>query len=69
MTNFIKFIKENAVIILLLLIAILNVRTSFIETYNREEISELKSSLDKQKIINEKILLLNERIKELEKKK
>jgi hypothetical protein len=69
MTNFFKFIKENAIIILLLLIAVLNLRTSFLETHNKEEIEDIQHHLDKQKIINEKVLILNERIKELEKKK
>jgi hypothetical protein len=69
MTNFFKFIKENAIIILLLLIVILNLRTSFVETHNKEEIEDIQHHLDKQKIINEKVLILNDRIKELEKKK
>ena len=69
MTNFFKFIKENAIIILLLLIVVLNLRTSFLETHNKEEIEDIQHHLDNQKIINEKVLILNERIKELEKKK
>jgi len=69
MTNFFKFIKENAIIILLLLIVILNLRTSFIETHNKEEIEDIQHNLEKQRIINEKVLILNDRIKELEKKK
>lgn len=69
MIKFFNFLKENVVVILLLVIVVLNFHSEIATKQNAEEIEEIKNSLDQQRIINEKIPLLNERIKELEKKK
>lgn len=69
MIKFFNFLKENVVVILLLVIVVLNFHSEIATKQNTEEIEEIKNSLEQQRIINEKIPLLNERIKELEKKK
>lgn len=68
MMKFFNFLKENVVVILLLVIVVLNFHSEIATKQNTEEIEEIKNSLEQQRIINEKIPLLNERIKELEKK-